>query len=133
MMLAMTLTGRPIEIRYSANLHDTAGNPAHAASFIRQRVIILDGELRADRRERERILVHELHHFVWVRLANGERRSWEDLLLSEWSGNARGEAGWSAEWRKDRLIANGVVAARASGASIAARPSAIRRHVLKPA
>ena len=99
----MNLTGRPIEVRYSANLSDTAGNPAHAATFIRRRLIVLDSELRRDARERERILVHELFHFVWVRMGNSRRRNWENLLRAQWNGRARGEAGWSAEWRKREL------------------------------
>jgi len=99
----MNLTGRPIEVHYSADLSDTAGNPAHAATFIRRRLIILDSELRRDAREHERILAHELFHFVWVRMGNGRRRGWEELLRAEWNGRARGEAGWSAEWRKREL------------------------------
>jgi hypothetical protein len=102
----MILTGRPIEVRYSANLHDTAGNPAHAATFIRQRLIILDSELRRDSAERGRILLHELFHFVWVRLGNARRLAWEDLLRAEWQAKARGEVGWSAEWRKNQLSAS---------------------------
>jgi hypothetical protein len=96
----MTVAGRPIEICYKADLRDTAGNPAHAATFIRQRLIVLDRELRHNPREHERILAHELFHFVWVRLGNGKRRKWEDVLRSECGAGVRGEAGWSAEWRK---------------------------------
>jgi hypothetical protein len=94
---------RKVKIRYAGNLRDTAGNPAHAATFIRQRLIVLDCELRRDPAEHRRILVHELFHFVWVRLGNGRRRRWEDLLRLEWDARARGEAGWSAEWRKRDL------------------------------
>jgi hypothetical protein len=99
----MNLTGRPIEVRYRDNLSDTAGNPAHAATFIRQRLIVLDRELRSNPREHERILTHELFHFVWARAGNQKRRAWEALLRIEWRAKARGEAGWSAEWRKREL------------------------------
>lgn len=99
----MNLTGRPIEIRYRDHLFDTAGNPAHAATFIRRRLIVLDLELRSDSREHRRILIHELFHFVWVRTGNETRLRWEALLRSEWKAKARGEAGWSAEWRKREL------------------------------
>jgi hypothetical protein len=99
----MTLVGRAIEIRYSRDLRDTAGKPAHAATFIRRRLIVLDKELRRDRHEHHRILTHELFHFVWVRLGNPNRKAWEALLRSEWNRHARGEAGWSAEWRKRQL------------------------------
>ena len=53
--------------------------------------------------EFERILVHEIFHFVWVRLSNSTRRSWERVLASEFSQKIPGELGWSAEWRKQKL------------------------------
>jgi hypothetical protein len=92
-----------IEIRYQTGLMDTAGQPAHAATFIRQRLIVLDDELRRDPAEHSRILIHELFHFVWIRLGNPRRLAWEALLRAEWHAGARGEAGWSAEWRKRKL------------------------------
>jgi hypothetical protein len=100
--------GRPIEIRYRADLLDTAGQPAHAATFIRQRLIVLDAELKGNAGEHERILLHELFHFVWVRLGNPPRLAWEDQLRGELAAKARGEAGWSAEWRKRDLSATDV-------------------------
>lgn len=95
--------GRKVAIRYRANLRDTAGNPAHAATFIRRRVIVLDPGLKAHPREHRRILLHEYFHFAWVRLGNQRRRAWESYLVSEWNSGGRGEAGWSAEWRKQEL------------------------------
>lgn len=95
--------GRPVEVRYRDRLRDTAGNPAHAASFIRARLIVLDTDLRTDPRERRRILLHELFHFAWARLGNPRRFAWEVLLRAEMQARARGEAGWSAEWRKRKL------------------------------
>ena len=92
-----------MEVRYRPNLRDTAGNPAHAATCIRQRLIVLDRDLKHDPRERERILLHELFHFVWVRAGNPRRLDWEDLLRAECESRARGEAGWSSEWRKRDL------------------------------
>ncbi len=50
-----------------------------------------------------RILAHELFHFVWLRLGNGMRRSFEDVLRAEILRVARGELGWSSEWRKLKL------------------------------
>ena len=93
--------GGPVRVRYRAGLVDTAGNPAHAATLIRERLILLDRALRDNPAERARILCHERFHFVWARLGNPVRLSWETLLTSE--GRARGEAGWSAEWRKRKL------------------------------
>jgi len=92
-----------IQIRYRSGLLDTAGNPAHAASFIRKRLILLDKELLADPAEHARILTHERFHFVWVRLGNRLRLDWERILQNEANRGARGEAGWSAEWRKQKL------------------------------
>jgi hypothetical protein len=48
-------------------------------------------------------VLHELFHFVWVRLGNPRRLAWEALLGAERESRARGEAGWSAEWRKREL------------------------------
>jgi len=95
--------GEPIEVRYSAGLRDTAGNPAHAATFIRRRLIVLDLDLARSPAEQSRILCHELFHFAWVRLDNSRRFSWEELLREEFRLRATGDAGWSAEWRKNEL------------------------------
>jgi hypothetical protein len=84
---------------------DTAGNPAHAATFIRQRLIVLDRELKRDASEHARVLSHERFHFRWVRLGNPRRLLWEAHLKGEFAKEARGEAGWSAEWRKRELTA----------------------------
>jgi hypothetical protein len=98
-------SGLAIEIRYQKGLRDARGNAAHAATYIRRRLILLDEELIGIPREHERILAHELFHFVWVRLGNTVRRSWEELLRAELDARARGETGWSAEWRKRALSA----------------------------
>jgi hypothetical protein len=95
--------GPPIRVLYRPNLLDTAGQPAHAATWIRKRQIVLDPELKQNPLEHQRILLHEYFHFAWVRLGNPKRRAWEDHLAAEWKARVRGEAGWSAEWRKDEL------------------------------
>jgi hypothetical protein len=97
-----------IRVRYRAHLVDTAGNPAHASTFIRQRLIVLDKDLRRDPRERARILTHERFHFAWVRLGNPRRFLWEAHLKGEIEQRAGGEAGWSAEWRKRELTPSDV-------------------------
>ena len=99
----MMFRGAAIEVRYSRNLRDTAGNEAHAATFLRSRLIVLDHDLLSDPAEHRRILLHELFHFAWLRLGNPARRKWEELLAVEWRARVRGEAGWSAEWRKQLL------------------------------
>lgn len=65
--------------------------------------MLLDAGLLSTRNEFDRILVHELFHFVWVRLSNAVRRAWERQLAAEIRGKVRGELGWSAEWRKGEL------------------------------
>ena len=69
----------------------------HAAAFVAHRHVVLDPALLARRRELARILYHEIFHFVWARLGNPARRSFEQLLRREWAERARGEMGWSAE------------------------------------
>jgi len=104
--------GRAIQVSFQRNLRagrdklysqPPHGQPVHAASFIRRRRIFLDEELERRPRELARILVHELFHFVWVRLGNRGRDSYVSLLKKEKSERARGELGWSAEMRKERL------------------------------
>jgi len=97
-----SITGRPVRLEISRQLTDGRG-AVHAGAFIRQRRIAFDAELAADPREFARIFVHELFHFAWLRLGNARRRSFEDLLRAEIADSARGELGWSAEWRKHAL------------------------------
>jgi hypothetical protein len=70
--------------------------------------VLLDRNLLRDPAEHRRIRLHEYFHFVWVRLGNPRRRAWEAFLADEWKSRARGEAGWSAEWRKRRIDASDV-------------------------
>jgi hypothetical protein len=106
------LSGRPIRVRFLANLRadrgilrsgGSRGEEVHAGSFLRQREIVLDAALLPDSGELARILVHELFHFVWLRAGNSFRRSWESLLEEELRRGARGELGWSASLRKARI------------------------------
>jgi len=90
--------GRPIrvEMRRSLGRH-------LAASSIPRRLILLDAAVLARKGEFERILIHELFHFAWVRLANRRRWTWEQVLAREFHAQVAGELGWSAEWRKGTL------------------------------
>jgi hypothetical protein len=80
-----------------------AGEAVHAAAFLDRRLIVLDRALIARPRELKRIWIHELFHFVWWRLGNARRLSWEQLVLREVRSRAAGELGWSSEWRKRAL------------------------------
>ena len=92
------LAGRPIRVELRASL-----GPHLAATHIPRRVILLDAGLLDQRGEFERILVHEIFHFAWVRLSNRTRRSWEGVLAAELASRVGGELGWSAEWRKNKV------------------------------
>ncbi|MBZ5584208.1 MAG: hypothetical protein LAQ30_18740 [Acidobacteriia bacterium] len=92
------LAGAAIRIQSVCGLRDRRG-PVHGGSFLRERRIVLD----CGPTEFQRIFAHELFHFVWFRVGNAARRSYEDLVRAEWRAGARGELGWSAEWRKGRL------------------------------
>jgi hypothetical protein len=61
---------------------------------------VMDAELARQPAEFQRILIHELFHFVWVRLGNPRRFDWQTIIEQELNRHARGELGWSAEWRK---------------------------------
>jgi hypothetical protein len=92
------LAGQPIRVC----LRRTLGSHL-AATHISKRFILLDRAVLARRGDFERILVHEVFHFAWVRLGNVKRLGWETLLAAECTSKTAGELGWSAEWRKDKL------------------------------
>lgn len=79
---------------------ESRGHEVHAASFLRTRRIVLDRALVDDPPNFERILVHEIFHFVWLRMGNVKRQSFESLLAGE---RSRGELGFSAEALKGKL------------------------------
>lgn len=92
------MSGAPIRLQRAPGLRDRRG-PVHAGTFLRERRIAFD----CARAEFPRIFVHELFHFVWVRLGNPLRISWETLLRAERQRGGPGELGWSADWRKGAL------------------------------
>lgn len=94
------LAGATVRIQDARGLRDRRG-AVHAGAFVRERRIAFD----CSRAEFPRIFAHELAHFIWARLGNPARRSYEDLVRGEWRARARGELGWSAEWRKHALRA----------------------------
>jgi hypothetical protein len=92
------LTGLPIHLFRADGLRE-GSRAVHAGSFLRRRAIGFT--CRAG--EFPRILVHELFHFVWLRLGNPRRLSYESILQKERAAGVAGELGWSAEWRKEKL------------------------------
>lgn len=107
------IEGLPIEIEFAPQLRAYGGkllvgsaqngSEVHGGTFLRRRRIVLDADLKGQSSELARILVHELFHFVWLRLGNPKRRSFEELLRKELRERVRGELGWSAEHLKMRL------------------------------
>jgi hypothetical protein len=91
------LAGEPIRLARARNLRDRHG-PVHGGAFLRERRILFD----CTQAEFPRIFVHELFHFVWLRLGNPARISFERLLADEVQ-RAPGELGWAAESRKRKL------------------------------
>src|SRR5579871_5753136 len=96
------ITGRPVRLEIRHGLQDRRGS-VHAGAFLRERRIAFEPALADDRVEFARIFVHEVFHFVWLRLGNSRRWSFESLLQRELLRHSRGELGWSAEWRKRAL------------------------------
>ncbi len=92
------LAGMPVRVHVVRGLRDRRG-AVHAGSFLRERRIALD----CTRAEFPRIFVHEVTHFIWLRLGNAARLGYEELVRAEIAARARGELGWSAEWRKNAL------------------------------
>jgi len=93
--------GLPIRVGFQRDLSHLGA--IHAAAFLRERRLLFETSLARDRAEFDRIFVHELFHFVWLRLGNPRRLAYERLIGRELAAHARGELGWSAEWRKDAL------------------------------
>jgi len=91
-------SGHPIRVVVRASLGEH-----HAATSIPRRIIYLDSGVLVRRGEFERILIHELFHFVWVRLSNATRFDWELQLSAEMTKGEKGELGWSADIRKQSL------------------------------
>jgi len=97
------ISGAPVRIQSAHALAGRRG-AVHAGTFVRERRMAFD----CSRAEFPRIFVHELFHFIWARLGNPARYSYERLVKGEWQAGARGELGWSAEWRKRALAAGDV-------------------------
>jgi hypothetical protein len=97
------LSGAPIHIQKAPGIRDHRG-PIHAGAFLRERRIAF----HCIRAEFPRVFVHEVGHFIWLRMGNPARLRYENLLLAEVFSRARGELGWSAEWRKGALTARDI-------------------------
>jgi hypothetical protein len=106
------LSGRRIQVSFRPRLtahrgkllsRSPKGDAVYAGTFLRKRRIVLDDDMLRTPRILERIFVHEVFHFVWLRLGTRLRASYEELLAGELERAARGELGWSAESMKMKL------------------------------
>ncbi len=111
-MPAFELAGLPIAVEFQPGLRTSRGQllsgggrgtEVHAGSFLLERRIVLDSALCRDAAERDRILLHEIFHFVWWKLGRPKRSAYEALIQTELTTGVRGEMGWSAESRKQGL------------------------------
>lgn len=62
---------------------------------------MLESQLLRSPRLLRLILIHEIFHFVWVRLGNMKRAEYTYLLEGEHRNGARGEVGESAQVKKE--------------------------------
>lgn len=97
------LSGPPIRVSFRQHLFAPNGDEVHAGAAMRARAIVLRSRLRQQPQELRRILLHELFHFVWLRLGNAARNSFANLLREEIAAGVCGELGLSADWRKQLL------------------------------
>jgi hypothetical protein len=79
------------------------GDAVYAGSFLRKRRIVLEEQMLRTPRVLQRIFVHEVFHFVWLRLGPALRASFEAMLCAELERAAKGELGWSSESLKLRV------------------------------
>ena len=82
------MEGLPVRIHWIQGLLDRHG-PVHAGSFLRERRIAFD----CTRTELPRIFVHEVAHFIWLRLGNPARLRYEDVVRAEIAARAQGRTG----------------------------------------
>jgi len=107
------LRGAPIRVRDRAQLRVHKGKllwgctergiAVHAASFLREREIVLQSDLLCRPNLFWFILVHELFHFAWPKLGNQRRAEFSALIQREQAARAKGELGDSATLKKERL------------------------------
>lgn len=102
----MRISFRPSLRVSQGKLVPRGGVEIHAAAFLKHRELIMDAALLDNAPELIRIFIHEVFHFVWRRLDNKTRKSWEIHLLGERQRRVRGELGWSSELQKSKLKAN---------------------------
>jgi hypothetical protein len=107
------LTGYPIRVRFESQLtahrgkllrkQPERGAAVYGATFLRCREVVLDADLIRRPRLLQLILIHELLHFVWLRLGNKARRGFAELLVDEYAHRAKGELGESSAVKKSQL------------------------------
>ena len=118
-----------IKIAVAAGLQTPERKPAHAASFIPQRYLLLAQSLLSRPGELGRILYHELCHFLWPRLGTG-RRLYEAVITRETEAGIAGELGYSAAAAKEALCAARGKGKGSAAAGLVRSPDRSWRHYL---
>lgn len=108
------LDGSPIHLQFLPELtahrgklltgEPGRGKAVHAASFLRERRIVLEDDLLQHPLLLRLTLTHEIFHFVWIRLSNESRRGFEQVLLQEHTACVAGELGESSEVARESLL-----------------------------
>ena len=80
------------------------GRPVYAASFLRERRVVLEDSLTRDPPRLRLIFTHEVLHFAWWRLGNTRRTDFGALLTEECAARPRGELGESSLVAKDAYL-----------------------------
>jgi hypothetical protein len=82
------------------------GRPVYAASFLRERRVVLEDSLKTDPPHLRLIFTHEILHFAWWRLGNARRTDCSVLLAEELAARARGELGESSLVAKEVYLSS---------------------------
>lgn len=79
------------------------GRAVYAASFLRERRIVLDDALIQHPPLLRLMLTHEIFHFVWIRLSNESRQGFERTLVREQRAGVTCDLGESSEVARESL------------------------------
>ena len=109
------IDGSPIHLEFLSGLtahrgrlltgEPERGKAVHAASFLRERRIVLEDTLIENPSLLRLLLTHEIFHFVWIRLSNGSRREFEQALHREHRARTTSELGESSAVARELLQA----------------------------
>jgi hypothetical protein len=109
--MPIEFTGKPILVEFRPHLRAWRGKllcggergaEVHAGSFLRERRIVLDRALLRNAKERDRILAHEIFHFVWWKLQPVVRAGYREVLRAELRKERLGAEDWHRNTRRSK-------------------------------